>query len=216
MSDDFRLKYNRIDLHTHILPENIPGWNKEFGYGDFISLEHHCACKAKMFKGDRFFREVEDNCYRPLPRIKDCDETGVDVQVLSTVPVMFSYWAKPADTLKASRFLNDHIAGLVKDHPTRFIGLGTIPMQAPELAVQELERCMELGLAGIQIGSHINDMALSDPRLFPIFEACERLGACVFVHPWDMVRRTLPTRADTNASRPTPKIHSHPPARAPG
>jgi aminocarboxymuconate-semialdehyde decarboxylase len=97
--------------------------------------------------------------------------------VLSTVPVMFSYWAKPRDTVVVSRFLNDHIAGLCKKNPTRFVGLGTLPMQAPELAVTELERCMtELGLCGVQIGSHINDMALSDPRLFPIFEACERLG----------------------------------------
>jgi len=185
-STNFVSRYKRIDLHTHILPENIPNLREKFGYGDFIFLEHHCACKAKMYKGDRFFREVEDNCYRAEPRIKDCDETGVDVQVLSTVPVMFSYWAKPQDTLELAIFLNDHIAGICNRYPSRFVGLGTIPMQDTDLAIQELERCMKIGLCGIEIGSHINEMALSDSSLFPIFEACERLGACVFVHPWDM------------------------------
>lgn len=145
-----------------------------------------------MFKGDTFFREVESNCYKPEPRIKHMDETGVTVQVLSTVPVMFSYWAKPEDCLDLSRMLNDHIAGICKKYPKRFVGLGTIPMQAPELAVKELERCVnELGLAGIEIGTHINDMPLSDPRLFPVFEAAERLGASIFVHPWDMPNMKL-------------------------
>lgn len=107
---------------------------------------------------------------------------------LSTVPIMFNYWAKPEDTLDLSRFLNDHIAEVVERYPTRFVGLGTLPMQSPKLAIQELERCVkELGLAGVQIGSHINDWNLSDENLFDVFAAAEELGAAVFVHPWDMV-----------------------------
>ena len=74
------------------------------------------------------------------------------------------------------------------DYPRRFIGLGTLPMQAPELAIREMARCVkELGLAGVEIGSHVNDWNLSDPRLFPVFQAAEELGAAVFVHPWDMM-----------------------------
>jgi aminocarboxymuconate-semialdehyde decarboxylase len=101
---------------------------------------------------------------------------------------MFSYWAKPEDALDLSRLLNDHIAGVVRDAPKRFVGLGTLPMQAPELAVGELERCIgELGLAGVQIGSHVNDWNLDEPALFPVFECAADLGAAVFVHPWDMM-----------------------------
>jgi aminocarboxymuconate-semialdehyde decarboxylase len=108
--------------------------------------------------------------------------------VLSTVPVMFSYWAAPEHGYDWSRFLNDHLAGVVQSHPRRFIGLGTIPLQAPELAVRELIRCVrDLGLAGVQIGTHVGPWNLDHPALFPVFEAAERLGAAVFVHPWDML-----------------------------
>lgn len=178
----------KIDIHTHILPKNWPDLKERYGYGGFVQLEHHkCDC-ARMMVDGKFFREVQENCWSPEVRMKDCDHHGVHVQVLSTVPIMFNYWAKPEDTLDLSRFLNDHIAEVVERYPTRFVGLGTLPMQSPKLAIQELERCVkELGLAGVQIGSHINDWNLNDENLFDVFAAAEELGAAVFVHPWDMV-----------------------------
>lgn len=179
-----------IDIHTHILPENIPNFRDRFGYGGFIRLDHHKPCCARMMMDDKFFREVEDNCWDAEARMKECNHQHVDVQVLSTVPVMFSYWAKPQDTLEVAKFLNDHIADIVQRYPTRFVGLGTVPMQDPELAIAELERCKKIGLKGIQIGSHINDWNLSDPNVFPVFQACQDLDMAVFVHPWDMMAKT--------------------------
>lgn len=177
-----------IDIHNHILPEKWPDLKKRYGYGGFIRLDHHQNCKARMMKDDQFFREVQDNLWGPRVRQKDCDRDGVNVQVLSTVPVMFSYWAKPEDTLELSGILNDHIASVVEDYPSRFIGLGTLPMQAPELAIRELERIInDLGLAGVEIGSHINWWNLNDPALYPFWEAAQELGAAIFVHPWDMM-----------------------------
>ncbi len=185
----------KIDLHTHILPENWPDLSARYGYEGFVRLEHHAPCRARMMIGERFFREIEDNCWSPPRRIADCDRAGVDVQVLSTVPVMFSYWAKPADGLDLSRMLNDHVAGVAADHPRRFVGLGTIPMQSTDLAIRELERCVTprerggLGLPGVQIGTNVNGVNLGDPSLFPIFEAAQQIGAAVFVHPWEMLGR---------------------------
>lgn len=179
----------KIDIHTHIIPEHLPNFKEKFGYGGFISLDHHKPCCAKMMIDDRFFREIQDNCWSPETRIKECNHHHVDVQVLSTIPVMFSYWAKPHDALDVSKFLNDHIAAIVHAYPKRFIGLGTIPLQAPDLAIKELERCMEIGLRGVQIGSHVNDWNLNAPELFPVFEAAEKLGASIFVHPWDMMAK---------------------------
>jgi len=178
----------KIDLHTHILPEHWPDLHERYGYGGFVRLEHHAPCRARMFIDNQFFREVEDNCWSPDKRITECTAAGVTMQALSTVPVMFSYWAKPADGHDLSQILNDHIAGIVRKHPQRFVGLGTLPLQAPDLAVRELERCMrDLNLSGVQIGSHVNSWNLSEPALFPVFEAAAELGAAVFVHPWDMM-----------------------------
>lgn len=178
----------KIDIHTHILPKSWPNLRDKYGYGGFVQLEHHKPCCAKMVVDGAFFREIEHNCWDADVRIEECNKHGVHVQVLSTVPIMFSYWAKAEHALDLSRFLNDHIAEVVHRYPKRFVGLGTLPMQAPELAARELERCVnELGLAGVEIGSHVNDWNLNEPHLFPVFQAAEALGAAVFVHPWDMI-----------------------------
>jgi aminocarboxymuconate-semialdehyde decarboxylase len=101
---------------------------------------------------------------------------------------MFSYWSEPNDALVLSKILNDHISKIIDQFPNRFLGLGTIPMQNPEIAVWELERCVkDLNLAGVQIGSNINGKNLNDDSLFPVFEAAADLGAAIFIHPWDIM-----------------------------
>lgn len=176
-----------IDIHTHIIPERLPDFKRKFGYGGFVSLEHHKPCCAKMMIDGMFFREIQNNCWDADTRIKECDRYHVNVQVLSTIPVMFSYWAKQQDCLEIAQFLNDHIAEIVDKYPKRFVGLGTVPLQDPELAIKELERCKKIGLVGIQIGSHVNDWNLNEDALFPVFQACEEMNMPIFVHPWDMM-----------------------------
>jgi len=180
----------KIDIHTHILPPELPKFKDRFGYGGFMQIQpcQDCADYDMLDDSGKFFRRVKKNCIHAPTRIEECDNLGVHVQALSTLPVMFSYWAKPQDGLYVAQFLNDHLAGVVRDNPKRFVGLGTVPLQDPMLAAKEAERCIkELGLHGFQIGSHVNDMNLCNPKLFPFYETCEKLGAAVFVHPWDMM-----------------------------
>ena len=180
----------KIDIHTHFIPKNLPDLEMKYGYGGFVRLEHHRPCCAKMIVNGDSFREIKHNCWDPVVRIQECDASGVKVQVLSPIPILFSYWARPHDALDLSRIVNDEIAQVCSNHPKRFVGLGTVPLQAPELAIRELERCVtELGLVGVEIGTHVNNWNFYDEHLFPFFEAAEKLGAAIFVHPWDMMAK---------------------------
>lgn len=189
----------KIDIHTHILPKTLPRFMDRFGYGGFIQVLHDSNSNSDSCCGGQataqmvqdngtFFRTITSNCWDPQVRIQECDALGVNVQVLSTLPVMFCYWAKPQDNLEVARFLNDHLADIVSRYPKRFVGLGTVPLQDQQLATRELNRCMqELKLKGVQIGSHIGKINLDDPTLHPFYAEAERLQASLFIHPWDMM-----------------------------
>lgn len=180
---------DKVDLHTHILPQDWAELEARYGATGLLKIEHHAPCKARLIQDGKVFREIGDNCWDAAKRLAECDAAGVGLQVLSTVPVMFGYGAPPEQGADVARYLNDHLARTVAAHRDRFAGLGTLPLQAPDLAVRELERCVkELHLDGVQIGTHVNAWGLDAPELFPVFQTAEKLGAAVFVHPWDMPR----------------------------
>ena len=178
----------RIDFHTHVLPRDWPDLAERYGDPRWPRLEHQDACSARIMVGGEEFRRVTDRLYAVERRLADMEAHGIERQVLSTVPVMFSYWARPDRTREMARYLNEHIASVVAERPDRFDGLGTVPLNDPALAVAELERCvLELGLAGVEIGTNIAGVELDDPALEPFFGRAAELGAIVFVHPWQVI-----------------------------
>ena len=177
----------KIDTHAHILPMDWPDLAEKYGDPRFAVI-HHTEGRHRIYKDGKFFREVWPNSWDPELRIQEFAGHGVDVQVISTVPVMFSYWAKPHQALELHEHLNDHAAEVCRAHPKHYAAVGTVPLQSPRLAIQEMERCVEqLGLQGVQIGSHVGAMNLDAPELFDFFSAASDLGAAILVHPWDMM-----------------------------
>ena len=183
----------KIDTHSHILPRDWPNLSEKYSEPRFPVMTH-TGGHHRIYRGGKFFRQVWDSAFDIDTRIADYAAHGVNVQVVSTVPVLFSYWARGSQALELHTFLNDHCAGLCREHPRHIVGIGTVPLQSPNLAIREMERCMDqLNLAGVQIGSHCNDWNLDAPELFGFFEAAADLGAAIMVHPWDMMGRdTMP------------------------
>ncbi|MGN6478859.1 amidohydrolase family protein [Luteibacter sp.] len=177
----------KIDTHAHILPRDWPDLASRFG-DDRFPVMTHSGGHHRIYRGGKFFREVWESAFDVDHRIQDYARFGVGVQVVSTVPVMFSYWAKGHQALELHTHLNDSMAAVCESRPRHYAGIGTVPLQSPDLAIREMERCIgELGLQGVQVGSHCNDWNLDAPELFPFFEAAADLGAAVLVHPWDMM-----------------------------
>ncbi len=183
-----------IDVHCHVLPRGLPDMAAITGTSGWVTLHHGGADNpeipfgcAHMRRDGRLFRVVGSNLFDDDVRLAEMDAAGVDAQVLSTVPVLFAYGAAADHALELARVLNDDIAARCRRHPRRLIGLGTVPLQDPALAVEELRRCRDLGLRGVEIGSHVGARELDDPSFEPFWRAAVELDLAVFVHPWDMM-----------------------------
>lgn len=129
-----------------------------------------------MFVGDRYFRTVNSRCFDPVVRIAEMDATGVDVQVVRTVPILFSYEKSIEPAAELSRYLNNDITSVCLGHPRRFVGLST--------SVTELRRAKPvLGLKSVEAGTEINRRALDGLELTPFWTVCKDLDVPIFFHP---------------------------------
>jgi aminocarboxymuconate-semialdehyde decarboxylase len=117
-------------------------------------------------------------------RLADMDKLGIDVQAISPAPPQYYYWAPDELGRESARLINNRIAEIVGKHPDRFVGMGTVPLQNPSLAVAELERMVkELNFRGVEICTNVAGAELSDQRFRPFFAKAEELGALIFLHP---------------------------------
>ena len=119
-------------------------------------------------------------------RLKDMDRMGVDIQAVAPAPYHYFYFTEPAYGAELAREVNEGIANVVAQHPDRFVGMGSVPLQNAELAVKELEYCVKkLGLRGVEINTNVNGLNLTDPSLGleKFFAKANELGIVIFMHP---------------------------------
>jgi len=117
-------------------------------------------------------------------RIATMDAMEVDVQAVSPVPMQYHYWADREAAEKIVAAVNDGIASICSSRPERFVGLGSVALQFPELAAEQLEQAMcELHLKGVIISTAVDGAELADPRFEVFWAKAEELGAVVFIHP---------------------------------
>jgi aminocarboxymuconate-semialdehyde decarboxylase len=178
---------DRIDLHTHGLPRDLPALGRRYA-GAWPELVATGACSADLMIGDRNFRSIDDRCWDPQRRVADMDRDGVLLQVVSPIPVTFSYWLPADGAAELARAQNEWLAGLVRDDPAHFAGLATVPLQAPDQAARmAVAATAELGLAGVEIGTNVDGGPLDAPELEPFWAACEESGGLIFLHPWQVL-----------------------------
>ncbi|WP_214366295.1 amidohydrolase family protein [Pseudonocardia sp. H11422] len=175
-----------VDVHTHAIAPRLPDLAADH-LGRWPSVERVAEDRARIMLDGRLYREVDDRCWSAQRRLRDMDAEGVAAQVVSPIPVTLCH-GEPADGAAVlARAQNRFLAELVAEAPDRLAALGAVPLQDPQRAAAELAYCMdELGFLGVEIGTRVGDVELSDPRLDVFFDEAADRGALVLVHPVDL------------------------------
>jgi len=172
-----------IDVHAHVVPEHFPRYIGTRLPAEWPSMAPAQACHRHVMIGDKVYRTVSDACWLTARRLDDLPGMGLALQVVSPMPELLSYWMDAPATQQLLRYTNDCMAAMVQESGGRLAALGAVPLQDVELAIAELAYVVEtLGFAGVEIGSNINGVPVGAPQFDPFFEACEAMGAAVFVH----------------------------------
>jgi aminocarboxymuconate-semialdehyde decarboxylase len=176
----------RVDVHSHFLPDGWPDLAARFGSADWPWLRRDGADRAMLMVGDTEFRPVTSQCWDAAVRLADMDRAGVDTQVVSATPVLFGYARPVREAAEAARIFNDLLLALTAAGQGRLVPFCQVPLQDPDAACAELDRCLDAGHAGVQIGNHVGDDDLDHEGVVTFLQHCAARGAPVFVHPWDM------------------------------
>ncbi|MGE0350619.1 amidohydrolase family protein [Hydrogenophaga sp.] len=183
MPSTLRCACGGVDVHSHVVPENFPAYIGRTVQGDWPSMAPAQPCHRSVMIAGKNYRTVVDKCWDVAKRLQDLPAMGLELQVMSPMPELLSYWMNAADAQQLLRFLNDQIAAMVDASAGRLAGLGAVPLQDMDLALRELEYVVKvLGFPGVEVGSNINGVPIGAPQFDPFFEACEALDAAVFVH----------------------------------
>jgi len=173
-----------IDIHAHLMPQCL--WQTvdagQAWYGIHYEPGHGLGFTVRH--GKRSPIQTPKLRFTPEERLQDMDAQGVDVQVISIHTPLFSYDLDPTQGQQLARDVNDEIATMARQWPSRFAGLATLPVQDVGAAVEELERAVHvLGLKGAELDTVMQGHNWDEPQFLPLFKAAEALGAVLFFHP---------------------------------
>ncbi|MDB5630497.1 MAG: amidohydrolase [Tardiphaga sp.] len=169
-----------VDVHTHFVPKTMPPGSGRNHLWPSIS---HDGDKTAVLVDGKVFRIIDSRSWDAERRLRDMAEDDIDIQVVSPMPELLSHWFPADDADALSTHINNEIAALCAAHPQRFIGIGMVPIQDVALAAHRLADVKAMGLCGVEIGTHINGVALGDSRMDEFYAAAEAAGLCIMIHP---------------------------------
>ena len=178
------MKHSAIDIHTHvefagtldILKKRYTETEIFDRFTSSISGRHSAELNKNIVAG------IRDALRDPQKKIRDMDEKGIGIYILSSTPFSFFYEVENDLAVELARYHNDQLSEMVKKHPDRFAAIATLPLQVPSEAVKELERVVKnLGLRGVEIGSNVAKRELGDESFWPIYKALEDLDVPMFI-----------------------------------
>jgi len=176
-------KIKSVDIHCHLHVPAVDAMVKDAFDLKYEPLMWHASEETRAFQRQHT-QDIMPMATDVGIRLSHMDAAGVDIQAVSTGPGHYCYWAEPELGRDVAQTVNNSLAELVASNPDRFVGLGTVPLQNPEMAVVELNRCVnDLGMRGVEISTDVCGTELSRAGLDKFFARVEELGVVIFMHP---------------------------------
>lgn len=171
-----------VDVHSHLMvPESAEAAAPHRRPEDEPRTFYSSPLTKEL--NNEFYALAREKYTDPGTRLADMDAMGVDVQLVALTPFHYFYWADRDLAGRLATMQNERIAEVASSSPGRFVGVGTLPMAHPDLAVEEAHRIAGLGFPAVEIGADVGQLDLDDPVFEPLWVALEELGLVVILHP---------------------------------
>src|SRR6202012_1428487 len=172
-----------IDIHAHIVVPEAAKLARPHVDVSRMPLAHFSDALSKEINAQQE-KDVAEVMTTIDLRRRDLDKMGIDIQVVAPAPGQCYYTVDAKIAEQAHRLANDGVAEFCSRKPDRFVGLGVVTLQEPEIAVRELDYVMnDLKLKGVEILTNVDGQELSDEKFRPFFAKAEQLGAFIMMHP---------------------------------
>lgn len=170
----------KIDIHAHIVERKyIDALERDLS----LSCETTQSGQTLLRRNGYTFMWHREGMFDIDARLRTMDQQGIDMRVLSLSTPNVYEW-RGAKQVEMARYMNDVTAALVRAHPDRFAGMGSLPLDDVDASLVELDRIAgELGLCGVMIGSNVAGVPLNNPKFEPVWAKIDAMRLPVFEHP---------------------------------